>query len=159
VLDVIETLQEPIEKVRAGLVAYFDPRRCDARFLPMLVHWVNLDRLYPQRGAADLGPDWTIGPAPLPEGRMRELVALAASLAQQRGTAPGLKAFLETAFAAPFEIDEAVVDERRRPIPFHVRILAPAAVRAQRELITRIIELEKPAYVTFELVFGDSAGR
>ena len=136
-----------------------DPRRCDPRFLTMLAHWVNLDRLYPRRNDADAGPDWTIGQAPIHEGRLRELIALAASLAQQRGTASGLKAFLETAIGTPFEIDEAVADKPGAQIPFHVRIVAAEAVRAQRDLITRIVELEKPAHVTFELVFRDSGGR
>jgi hypothetical protein len=43
------------------------------------------------------------------------------------------------------------------PVPFHVRVVAPEAAKSQRELVERIVALEKPAYVTWELAFEAGA--
>jgi phage tail-like protein len=153
-LDVMEALHEPAEAILAELVGCFDPRRADERFLTMLAHWVNLDRLYPASESNEPGPDWRTRAAPLPPGRLRELIATAPRLAQLRGTARGLEIFLEIAIGMPFTLDEAVTTESGAVVPFHVRITAPAQAQPQHELIARIIELEKPAYVTFDLVFA-----
>jgi phage tail-like protein len=157
VIDAMEALQEPAEEVLTQLVAFFDPRRCPPHFLTMLAHWVNLDHLYPRREAEVGGLDWTARPAPMAEGRLRELIASAPELAQLRGTAQGLKKFLEITVGMSFAIEETVADAAGAVIPFHVRIVAPTDAQAQRELINRIVELEKPAHVTYELVFRDSA--
>jgi phage tail-like protein len=157
VLDVMETLHEPVERTLAGLVACFNPRSCDTRFIMMLAHWVNLDRLYASDEVSDQGPDWTPRPAPIALGRLRELIAAAPKLAGLRGTTGGLKSFVEIATGLKVAIDEAVTTEDGKRTPFHVRIVAPMEGQAHRELITRIVELEKPAYVTYELVFRDSA--
>lgn len=157
VIDAMEALQEPAEEILTELVSFFDPRRCPPQFLTMLAHWVNLDHLYP-RSEAELGNlDWTARPAPMADGRLRELIANASELAQLRGTAQGLKRFLEVTVGMLFAIEETVANAAGAVIPFHVRIVAPAGAQAQHELINRIVELEKPAYVTYELVFRDSA--
>jgi hypothetical protein len=39
--------------------------------------------------------------------------------------------------------------------PFHLQVTAPKALTMHRPLLERIIELEKPAYVTYELSFQD----
>jgi Phage tail protein (Tail_P2_I) len=152
---VMEGLHEPAEQILSNLVDCFNAYRCDERFLTMLAYWVNLDALYPRREADEQGIDWRARAAPLPEGRLRELIAMAPLFAQLRGTARGMKLFLEVAIGLPFAIEETVAAERGKTIPFHIRVVAPPEAQPQRDLITRIIELEKPAYVTFELSFGD----
>ncbi len=87
-------------------------------------------------------------------GYLRELVAAATYLARWRGTAKGLIAFLETVTGVQgFAIDEHVLDGNGRFRPFHIRINIPEAARTYHQLIERIVELEKPAYVTYELTF------
>jgi hypothetical protein len=87
-------------------------------------------------------------------GRLRELVAAAVDISRWRGTARGLLLFLTTATGrTDFEVDEAVPGPDGLPRPFHVRVRAPSEVEAHRLLLERIIEREKPAYVTYELLF------
>jgi hypothetical protein len=83
------------------------------------------------------------------------LIARAAYLSQWRGTRKGLIAFLETATGASgFELDERVNDAAGQPRAFHMRVRAPHALEVHRALIERIIESERPAYVTYELEFA-----
>lgn len=158
VLDVMEALHGPSERVLAELASIFDPRRCDERFLTMLAHWVHLERILPPADGAETDIDWRPRDMPMAPGRLRALISAAPWLARMRGTARGLMSFLEIAVGERFAIEEQVIDERGVLVPFHVRIAAPAGAEGMRELIVRIIELEKPAHVTYELVFGDGPG-
>ena len=151
VLVVMEALQAPAEDVLAGLDSYFDPRRTPDRFVPFLAGWVDLDALLVDSSADGNAPI----EFPTGLGRLRELVAAAAFLSKWRGTAKGLLHFLETATGVQgFEIDEHVPDATGTPVPFRLRIFAPPETEPYRVLIEKIIELEKPAYVTYELAFG-----
>jgi phage tail-like protein len=156
VLDVMVGLHRPDEQVLDGLDGYFDPSRTDDRFVPLLARWVDLERLFVQSatGRADPGEHEPISTG---HGRLRELISRAAFLSQWRGTRTGLVAFLETATGASgFAIDEQVPGEANRPRPFHIRVRVPAGQEPHRALIERIVELEKPAYVTYELAFAPS---
>lgn len=141
-LDVMETLHAPSEAILADIDACFDPRRAPDRLVPFLARWVDLDL-----------------PVTTGLGRARELVARAVTLAGWRGTRRGLCAFLVTATGAPgFRIDESVPDDSGRPRPFHIAVTAPAACAPHRAMIERIIEREKPAWVTWELRFQAQGG-
>jgi phage tail-like protein len=136
-LEVMEALHAPSEEVLSHLEAHFDPRRAPDRFVPFLARWVGMDL-----------------PVTTGLGRLRELVAAAVEISRWRGTARGLLLFLTTATGrTDFEVDEQVLGPDGRPRPFHVRVRAPAEVSAHRLLLERIIEREKPAYVTYELYF------
>lgn len=136
-LEVMDTLHAPSEEVLAQLPALFDPLRTPERFVPFLAWWV------------DLGVPVTTG-----LGRMRELVASAVELSRWRGTARGLLLFLRTATGVEhFVIEDRVPGPEGRPRPFHLRVRAPAELTAHRALVQAIIEREKPAYVTYELLF------
>ncbi|WP_164015833.1 phage tail protein [Pyxidicoccus trucidator] len=136
-LEVMEVLHAPSEGVLSGLESHFDPRRAPDRFVPFLARWVGMDL-----------------PVTTGLGRLRELVAAAVDISRWRGTARGLLLFLTTATGrTDFEVDEAVPGPDGLPRPFHVRVRAPAEVEAHRLLLERIIEREKPAYVTYELLF------
>jgi len=81
-------------------------------------------------------------------GRLREWIAAGAELARWRGTPRGLRMLLEAATGATgFTILEGVGSDGE-PRPFHLRVIAPRSTEPDRALIARIIELEKPAYMT-----------
>jgi phage tail-like protein len=149
-LDVMERLHAPSEAVIDSLDTFFDPYRAPDVFIPYLASWLDLDPLWidsPERFTAK-----TLPPFPTGVGRLRALVAEAAFLSQWRGTAKGLLRFLEVATGEQgYRIDENVVDEHGSIIPFHIRVHVPMAASPYMTLIRRIVEREKPAYVTFEL--------
>ncbi len=152
ILDVMVQMHKPDERVLETLDAFFDPARTADAFVPLLARWVDLERLFTQSATR---PDAAGGEAiSTGTGRLRELIARAAFLSKWRGTRTGLVAFLETATGTDgFVIDEQVSDVQGRPRPFHMRISAPATQAPHRALIERIIELEKPAFVTYEIDF------
>ena len=149
-LEVMEALPAPDEAVLDQLDAFFDPYRTPDAFVPFLASWVDLERLLlevPEEFNASASPSLPSG-----IGRLRELVAAATFLAQWRGTAKGLLRFLETATGVQgFVIEEQVLGSDGQPKPFHIRVRAPQEAAPYRVMIERIIESEKPAYVTYEL--------
>ncbi len=152
-LSVMEALHAPSEKVLERIHGYFDPYETPDQFVPFLAGWLDLEQLLVQSG----GQFDMQSAAPLPSGlgRLRELVAAAAYLSQWRGTARGLLRFLETATGYQgFDIDERVPGADGQPKPFHLRIRAPQETLSYQVLIRQIIELEKPAYVTYDLEFS-----
>ena len=149
-LSVMETLHAPSEQVLASLDAFFDPYRTPDRFVPYLASWVDLDQLWLDDPTGYTAA--TLPPFPAGVGRLRALIAAAATLSRWRGTETGLRLFLGTATGVTgFEIVEDVEDESGEIIPFHIRVHVPVAAQAYVGLIRRIVELEKPAYVTYEL--------
>jgi phage tail-like protein len=150
-LEAMEALHAPAEDVLARLDAVVDPRRTRDDFVSFLARWVDLDRIFEPEAtgaAASARPPISTG-----WGRLRELTAAAAWLSKWRGTARGLRRFLQTATgSANFEIVENV-DSAGQPRLFHIMVYSPVALKPHRALIERIIESEKPAYVTAELVF------
>lgn len=147
-LDAMEGLHAPAEARLAHLDQVFDPRRAPAAFVPLLATWVDLARLAEERadgGRVDLTE--VVEPE-----RLRELVPRTAELSRWRGTARGLRLFLETATGLTgFEIEEEVAAR-----PFHIQIRCPAAATPYSRLIRRIVELEKPAYVSADVVIEDN---
>jgi phage tail-like protein len=150
VLDVMETLHAPDEALLNKIDTFFNPRLTRDDFVAYLARWVDLGWLLKDSSHAEQGSIST------GLGRLRELVAAAAYMSQWRGTMKGLHRFLAIATgSSDFEIQEKVPGEDGRFRPFHVRVWAPAATRSHRRLIERIIEREKPVYVTYELVFRE----
>src|SRR5688572_33459833 len=97
VLDAMQALHEPDEEILARVSEVFSARRTDERYLTMLAHWLDLGRIFPPRQAGDAPLDWQPQRLPMPAGCMRELIANAARLSQQRGTMQGLQEFLQIA--------------------------------------------------------------
>lgn len=136
-VDLMEQLHLRPEAELASLDRVLDPARTPEPFVPFLAYWV------------DLALEVTTG-----VDRLRALVANAVDLSRWRGTARGLVTFLEIASGATgFEVEDQVPDEAGRPRPFHLRVTAPGQLQKHDRMLGRIIELEKPAYVTYELVF------
>jgi phage tail-like protein len=154
-LQAMEALHEPCERVLVDLSSYVDPRLAPPAFVPYLASWVDLDRFLV--AAAD---DPSLSPTLLATGlgRLRELVAAAAELARWRGTALGLRRFLETATGlGGWTIEENVSGPERAPRPFHLRVVGPAEAEPYRPLVERIVAAEKPVAVTHELDFARPA--
>ena len=149
-LSLMEILHEPTEEVLAGVDRFFDARRTPDEFVPFLARWVNLDRVFAADDTNEL--DSPLRPK---IGYLRELIANATYLSKWRGTKKGLLLFLQTATGEKdFEIEERVKGEDGLTKPFHLKIRAPQAVEAQADLLSRIIESEKPVHLTYELVFA-----
>ena len=152
-LEAMGALTEPAEEILQHLPLYFDPYTTPENFLPFLASWVDLDRFFsllPNQVATDVNLLQLID-----SGRLRELIMAATQLSKLRGTANGLQLFLETATGVKgFTIDENVLHENSNALPFHINITAPKAAQKYQLLIERIIEQEKPAYVTHYLEFG-----
>jgi phage tail-like protein len=152
-LAAVEEVQAPAESVLDRLGETFDPRQTEERFLPVLAHWLDLDRLLvddPDEPVPAVPSPWPSGP-----GQLRELIASAWHLSTWRGTARGLLDFLTAATGVPgFEIEERVLDGAGNVRPFHIRVRVPEAARPYARLVERIVRSEKPAYVTYELELG-----
>jgi hypothetical protein len=153
-LGVLEQFHAPAEAILSQPSETFNPRSTDDRMLPFLSRWVNLDWLF-----EPMVENWKGRPkesVPFPPGiaSMRELIALGFRLNRESGTVAGILLFLRTATGMPgFSLVETPPDADGVPIPFHVRIHAPAAAQSLSAMVTRIIEFEKPAYLTYELIF------
>ena len=157
-LEVMEVLHAPSEAVLAQLDAIFDPRRTTDEFVPYLAYWADLTRLFEE---SDNRNQFAFSRASLASGigRLRELVASTAYLSQWRGTKKGLLLFLQTATGmAEFEIDENVGFDGQ-PKAFHLSVRAPKESAQYQELIERIVDLEKPAFVTYEVSFAPARGK
>lgn len=149
----MEALLGPAEQSIDDFPRYLDPRLTPDRFVPMLGRWVDLNHLFEARLR---GRDVSVhGLMPTGLGRLRELIANAASLSRWRGTARGLTTFLQIATGlAGFEVDENH-DQDGRPRRFHICVRGPAEAEPHRGLIEEIIRSEKPAHLTFEFVAGN----
>ncbi|MER0204870.1 MAG: hypothetical protein DU480_13695 [Nitrosomonas sp.] len=152
ILEVMEILTEPIENSLNNLPRYFNPYTTPEEFLPFLAGWVDLDRFFiPFHYQSTTMPEYL---QTIESDRLRELIVTATQLSKLRGTTSGLQSFLEIATGLNgFEVEEMVSDNKIDPIPFHIRINAPKAAKIYHSLIERIIEQEKPAYVTYTLVY------
>jgi len=139
-LDVMEVLQAPDEELIGDFDAQFAPYTARDDFLAFLARWVTLDHLVGVRR-----PD-SSDPLLIPSTQMRNLIAEAAALAQVRGTADGIRRFLEIATGVRgFEII-ATPDQ-----PFHFTVRVPADARAYAGVLTHIVDHEKPAATTVDV--------
>lgn len=140
-LDVMESLHAQDEELLADVDALFAPYGAPERFVPFLTGWVTLDYLV---GVPRPGGDVRLA---LPAGRVRDLVANGAALARLRGTAAGVQWFLQLATGVTgFTIEQPP----NRPFHFVVRV--PPQAGAYLGVIRRIVEHEKPAASTFEVL-------
>jgi phage tail-like protein len=151
ILDVMEAMHAPSEAALDSLDVNFDPYRAPDAFVPYLASWVDLEVLLdvPRTESPTSTPSLSTG-----LGRLRELTAAAVTLSRWRGTRKGLCLFLETATGTKgLDVDEQVVGADGKVKPYHLRVTVPKELTEHRVLIQRIVEFEKPAYVTYELAF------
>ena len=154
-LDVMASQHLPAEKVLSDLQRFFNPYQMPDAFVPYIACWVDLDRFFPFFSSQPEEVQRVSDPISPGIGRLRELIAAAAKLSQWRGTAKGLKLFLEIATGIQgFDLIENIEDKKGVPRPFHIRVEAPAEALGHKALIERIVTQEKPAYVSYELIFA-----
>jgi len=146
-LHVMESMHEPAEAALLGLPAMLDPQSTRDDFVPLLASWVGLDDLIPDGAEFEAG-----------NGRLRQVVATSAARARRRGTLDGLR---ETLAIATGRLDITVDDTVTGPdggiLPFHVDVVVPAAAAGLLELVNRLVEHEKPAFVTATVVLAPAS--
>jgi phage tail-like protein len=148
-LAAMEALHGPAEQVIETLDAYVSPYRAPDPFVLLQASWLGLDRYF----------DWSGGRPGMGTPRyragirqLRLLTAEAAELDRERGTHDALVRFLELATGITgFAIADGAADGTSRP--FHFTVSAPAAAAALASLVERIVEGERPAHATYEIVF------
>jgi phage tail-like protein len=152
-LGVMEKLHAPDEEILSGFGRYVDPRRTPDKFVPYLAAWVDYAWLLldpPDNPYTDV-----IRPFAGGLGRLRELIAFAASESKWRGTRDGLIRLLERATGVEgYRVEETVYrvektesGDVKRQLPFQVRVIVPREAERYFELVERIVEHEKPAHV------------
>jgi phage tail-like protein len=144
-LDVMAALHEPDEAVLENVEDLYTAYRSPDGLVPFLSRWVAMEHV----AANVAGPG---GPAPgsVPVGRLRDVVALGAGLAQWRGTPYGLDQFLRIVTGV-----DGIVVEEPADRQFHLRVRVPPSAAAQLDLIARLVRAEKPAATTCEVVLDD----
>jgi phage tail-like protein len=151
VLGVMEELHARDEEILAGFGRYVDPRRMPDEFVTYLATWVDYGWLLldpPENPYADVERPFAGG-----LGRLRELVASAASESKWRGTSAGLVRMLERATGVQgYHVEETVTDKSGRQLPFHVRVIVPRQAEQYLDLVRRIVQHEKPAHVIASVV-------
>ena len=141
-LTAMESMQAPTEDVLSDVDDLFTAYRSPDRIVPFLLRWVAFDYVLGTTSADS-------GTPTIPMGRLRDLVAVGAAVAQRRGTAAGLTA----AIGAATGIGVEVVESPQRP--FHVVVRVPAEGADRLPLVQRVVEAEKPAATSAEVVLLD----
>ena len=152
ILSAMEAMHAPSEEILARADEFVDPYRAPDGFAIMLASWLDLDRYF----------DWASGRRGLGAARyaaglgcLRNLTAEAAHLMRWRGTTYALERFLSVATGhTGFRVVENPVDQSGQPRPFHIQVEAPAAARRFGDLIRKIVDEERPAYVTYDISFA-----
>lgn len=139
-LSAMETMHAPTEEVLASVDDLFAPYRAPDRLVAFLLGWVAMDHVL-SRPRPDAPPVSSV-----PIGRLRDLLAVSASVARRRGTAAGLREVVQTVIGHP------VVVEEPADRPFHVVVRLPAAAADQLDLVRRVVAAEKPAATTADIV-------
>lgn len=148
-LEAMEELHARDERILERIHEYFDPYLTPPELVPFLCQWVDLDWLLadPASGGAPRGFSAGLG-------RLRNLIALAPELSAHRGTAEGLRRFLETATGvAGFDVDDSGADP-----PFHVRVSVPESAGPLHSLVDHIVHVERPAHATYEIHYPETDG-
>ncbi|NEZ57629.1 phage tail protein [Adonisia turfae] len=161
-LKIFETTFEPTVDILDHLWAYLDPLTAPRAMLPFLAHWVG----------------WSFQ-VPLGLEQQRMLIRYAMEIYRWRGTRRGLRFYLHLASGLP--LDEHIPDEFQkaigihetfspghvlgqavigtsailggsRPCHFSVRLRPPENHPLDESLIRTIIDQEKPAFCSYDLV-------
>lgn len=160
-LDVMELLHEPAEAILNNIDNYYNPYQTPDSFLPYLASWVDISQYFGDfshelHDENERHQKQHHCPIPSGMGCLRELVSSASHLSRWRGTSRGLVALLETAIAIKgITIDEKIADDSGVLRPFYMEVLVPKSAEHYKLFLEKIIELEKPVYVTYRLIFTE----
>lgn len=159
-LAIFEQTFEPDVHTLESLWAYLDPLTAPTDLLPFLAHWVGWQAI----------PLW-------PLNQQRRLIRRALEIYRYRGTRQGLRLFLhlytqlplaaeagaiaiEEIFTRGFVMGDTHLGRNAilgggKPFHFRVRLRPPLGHSLDEGLIRTIIEQEKPAFCTYDLVIED----
>lgn len=160
-VEVMAQLQQPTEHLLDDLHCLINPTQAPEYLLPMLAHWMNLTRLFQPNKVGVSPAMWENRTLPTEPDCLRALIAASVRLSKWRGTRYGMLQMLSIATGLPdFQIADgtesgATSDETMEP--FHMRVTVPPHAAPYRELIERIVEQEKPAYITAEIIYSEEA--
>jgi phage tail-like protein len=155
ILGMMEEMHDPGEKILESLHTFFDPRRTREKLVPFLAHWINIEWLLTE------GQQWSpynkgqyLETLTNGLGRLREIIANGAFLTKWRGTADGLSMFITIATGIEaIRIDQNPPDDFGNAIPFHINVLIDKSVKKLEQVIRIIVEQEKPAHLTYNIIF------
>ena len=136
-LEAMEAMHAPDEETLEAVEDLFAPYRAPDRMVGFLLGWVAFDHVLADASS-------------VASGRLRDLLANGAELSRRRGTAEGLRRVIATVTGVPVRVEEPPGRE------FHVLVRVPASAVALVPLIARLVEAEKPAATTYEVVTGES---
>jgi phage tail-like protein len=136
-LDVMETLHARDEEILDRIDDLYTAYRSPDGMVAYLARWIAMDHVLAPGSAQTV---------PMPPGRLRDLVAEGAALAQWRGTPYGMSSVLRIATG----VTGIVVDEPPDR-PFHLRVRVPATAAHHLGLVSRLVRAEKPAATTYEV--------
>ncbi|ARC90650.1 hypothetical protein [Rhodovulum sp. MB263] len=145
-LEAMVGLADPVDREIDGLDVQIDPRRCRDRMLGMLLGWLDL-------GPVAAAVARHVRDPALRDARLRRLALAAPALLPRRGTQAGLRDMLAAASGLEaLQLCESRPGDGPGLRPFHVVIEYPRPESPVRALIREVAELEKPAFVSFEIV-------
>lgn len=133
-LALFESILAPLEWQVENFDLYLSPRTAPAAFLPWLANWFDIV----------FDESWS-------EGQRRQLLNEAHYIYGRRGTKASLERLLEIYTGTKPEITD--VHERLQAFTFEVRINKRER-EVNRVLIERLIEVNKPAYTSYQLLFN-----
>lgn len=145
-LTLMTSMHKQPEAALRNLDHYFDLYRAPEAWVYYLASWLDLEPLFAD---SSLATEYIFATG---TGRLRELVLAALSLTNERGTYRGLRRFLQIAIG--YDEFQVIEDPEQS---FHIQVHYPAVAAAYLPLIRRIVELEKPAYVTYDLYEHDQS--
>lgn len=161
-LHIFEATLEPDVQILGNLWAYLDPLTAPKGMLEFLAHWVG----------------WQVQPY-LTLEQQRTLIRNAMEIYRWRGTRRGLRLYLHLATRLPLDEHLPSEDDKHigiyeffsrgfvlaetrlgqdavlggvRPFHFSVRIMSDGIHAVNEQLVRMIIDREKPAFCTYELV-------
>jgi phage tail-like protein len=144
-LQVMDGMHAPVDRVLRSIDCFFDPFRAPDAFVLLQASWLGLDRYF----------DWSGGTAGVGEARytagtdqLRLLIAEFPGLVRSRGTHVSLTRFLEAATGVKGFIVE---DGAPTGGAFHITVHVPPQAAALDDLVRRIIAGERPAHATWEI--------
>lgn len=142
-LGLISQMHGSTEAFLADPRRFIDPYRARTDFLTQLARWMALEPYLDQSSSVHSDV-----------AALRELTRRAASLARRRGTADAMIEICELITGVKgFSIDQGPAGDDGHPLPYHFRLVVPAAASAKRAIVEKIVATEKPCFVTAEIVF------
>ncbi len=130
-LEVMQELLQPIDDLIIDLPRTIDPRSCPEPLLPQLAAWLSDKRVEPVDSSCE-----------------RELLANLADFSAHRGTQRALSLTLRLVAGC-----REVHVEESPATPFHLTVSAPESLRPELARLHRVLEQNKPAHMTAEVIF------